>query len=230
MTMTNEPTARRSVLSAAGAAIAAFAAGSRRASAQTPGGAGFQPARHSQDAWLGQIPGGHRTVIDCASANSAGTGLLYANNLYLANKSGYQLADSDVAIVVCLRHWATGFAYTDAMWAKYGSAISSAVDFVDPKTKQAPAANLLNASGYADSLPNGGVTIAALVRRGVHFAVCDMATRMIAGEIARATKSDAEAVHRELVANLIPNSHLMAAGVVATTRAQEYGYTLLTAL
>ena len=34
----------------------------------------------------------------------------------------------------------------------------------------------------------------------------------------------------EFVRNLIPNSHLMAAGVVAVNRAQEYGYTLLTAI
>jgi hypothetical protein len=34
----------------------------------------------------------------------------------------------------------------------------------------------------------------------------------------------------ELSANLIPNGHLVAAGVVAVNRAQEYGYTLLTAL
>ena len=34
---------------------------------------------------------------------------------------------------------------------------------------------------------------------------------------------------KEFVANLIPNSHLVAAGVVAVNRSQEYGYTLLTA-
>jgi intracellular sulfur oxidation DsrE/DsrF family protein len=217
------------MLTGVGATMAAFAVGSARAAAQAPSGA-FQPARHPQDEWLGQVPGRHRTIIDCASASSAGTGLLYANNLFVANRSAYQLNDGDLAIVVCLRHWATGFAFNDAMWAKYGGPISSAVDFVDPRTKQAPSANLLNAAGYGDALTNGGVTIAALVKRGVQFAVCDMATQMIAGEIARATKVDSQMIRRELTANLIPNSHLMAAGVVAVNRAQEYGYTLLTAL
>ncbi len=33
-----------------------------------------------------------------------------------------------------------------------------------------------------------------------------------------------------MAANLIPNSHLVAAGVVAVNRAQEYGYTLLSTL
>jgi len=40
---------------------------------------------------------------------------------------------------------------------------------------------------------------------------------------------DAETIYTELVANTIPNSHMVAAGVLAVNRAQEYGYTLLTA-
>jgi len=40
-------------------------------------------------------------------------------------------------------------------------------------------------------------------------------------------KGNADAVYKELVANLIPNSHMVAAGVVAVNRAQEYGFTLL---
>jgi hypothetical protein len=57
-----------------------------------------------------------------------------------------------------------------------------------------------------------------------------MATHFFSDQIANATKGNAEAVYKELAANLIPNSHLVAAGVLATNRAQEYGYTLLTAL
>jgi len=227
--MSGEQTARRSMLTGVVAAAAGFAAGGKRVFAQGAAGA-FQPTRHSPDEWLGQVPGRHRTIIDCSSANGAGTALLWANNLFVANKNGYQLNDSDLAMVICLRHFATGFAYSDAIWAKYGNTVSSAVAFVDPRTKQSPSANLLNAKDYGEALPNGGVTIAALVQRGVQFAVCGMATQRIAGLIARAVNADAQAVQKELVANLIPNSHLMAAGVVATTRAQEYGYTLLTAL
>jgi intracellular sulfur oxidation DsrE/DsrF family protein len=102
------------------------------------------------------------------------------------------------------------------------------MDVTDPNTKQPPAFNLLDAAGYGDKLPNGGVQISALVKRGVQFAVCDMATRMVTGQMSRTLKIDEAALHAEVVANLIPNSHLMAAGVLAVNRAQEYGYTLLT--
>ena len=225
--MTN-PTTRRAVLTGA-AAAAAVSLTAARAGAQTPARR-FQPARHSQDEWLDTVPGKHRTFIDCASVASAGAGMLYANNLYVANAKGYQLKEADVAVVVCLRHFATVFAFNDTIWAKYGQALGDAVKVTDPKTGKAPSINLLDAAGYGQQLPNAGITIASVVKRGTHFAVCDMATNMIAGLVAASTKGVQEAVYTEFVRNLIPNSHLAAAGVVAVNRAQEYGYTLLTAV
>ena len=222
--MTN-PTTRRAVLTGA-AAAAAVSLTSTRAGAQAPGRR-FQPARHSQDEWLDTVPGKHRTFIDCASVNAAGAGMLYANNLYVANAKGYQLKEADVAVVVCLRHFATVFAFNDAMWAKYGQALSDAVSFVDPKTKQAPSKNLLDDPAFSQ-LPVS--TISSVTQRGTQFAVCDMATNMLAGLVAASTKGVQDAIYQEFVRNLIPNSHLMAAGVVAVNRAQEYGYTLLTAI
>jgi hypothetical protein len=228
--MIHDIAARRSFMSGLGAAIAGLTLESSPAAAQTPA-LRFQPASHSQDAWLDAIPGKHRTFIDCATVAGAGEGMLYANNLYVANKSGYQIDESDVAVVVCLRHLATAFAYTDAIWGKYGKALSDLLMFTDPKTKQAPSTNLLNSdTDYGTSLSNFGNTIASVVKRGTHFAVCNMATQAISGGVAAAVKADSEALHKEFVANLIPNSHLVAAGVVAVNRAQEHGYTLLTAL
>jgi hypothetical protein len=221
--MTNSTT-RRAVITGA-AAAAAVSLTSTRAAAQSAGR--FQPARHSQDEWFDTVAGKHRTFIDCASVKSASAGMMYANNLYVANAKGYQLKESDVAVVVCLRHFATIFAFNDVIWSKYGQALSSAVDFVDPKTKQAPTKNLLDDTGYAE-MPTA--TISAVVKRGTHFAVCDMATNMLVGVVTNATKGVQEAIYQEFVRNLIPNSHLVAAGVVGVNRAQEYGYTLLTAV
>jgi hypothetical protein len=217
------------MLSGVGAALAALVLGSKRAAAQVPA-EGFQAARHSQDEWMTRVPGKHRTIIDCATVSGAGEGMLYANNLYVGNKNGYQLDENDVAIVVCLRHLATAFAYNDVIWGKYGQTLSRFTRFVDPRTKQTPTTNLLNASDYGMALPNFGNSINSLVKRGTHFAVCEMATRRIAGQLATAAKGDPQTVFAELSANLIPNGHLVAAGVVAVNRAQELGYTLLTAL
>ena len=227
--MTQDTWTRRSLVTGLGAAAAAFALGPKPAGAQAPATA-FKPTHHPQDAWLDAVPGKHRSFIDCSTVSGAGEGILYANNLYVANKSGYQLDDADVAVVVCLRHFATVFAYTDAIWGKYGKAMSDLVQFTDPKTKQAPSTNLLYSAEYGLMMANFGNTIPSVVKRGTHFAVCDMATHFISGQVAAAMKAKPDDLYKEFAANLIPNGHLVAAGVVAVNRAQELGYTLLTAL
>jgi hypothetical protein len=227
--MKHEKSTRRSMMSGLGAAAAVVALAPRVSSAQTSA-RGFQPARHARDAWLDAVSGKHRTFIDAATVNGAGEGLLYANNLYEANKSGYSVPERDVAVVVCLRHFATAFAYNDAMWAKHGKTLSAMLQFTDPKTKRAPTTNLLNSPDYGMALSNFGNTIGSVVKRGTQFAVCDMATHFFAQQLAMASGENADAVYKELLANTIPSSHMVPAGVVAVNRAQEYGYTLLTAL
>lgn len=228
--MTYDMRTRRSMVSALGAAAAAaFALESGAAEAQTPG-ARFQPARHVQDAWLDAIAGKHRSCIDASTPRGAGEAILYANNLYESNKIGYALPEKDIVVVACFRHFATPFAYTDAMWAKYGGLFSMMIEFTDPKTKQAPSTNLLNAAGYGMQLTNLGNTIDSVITRGTRFAVCDMATHFFAGQLAMMTKGNADAIYKELIGNRIPNSYMVAAGVLAVNRAQEYGYTLLNTL
>ena len=225
---------RRSFLSrlAAGAAVVGgtvFA--SRPVAAQSTSAAPWRPARHAQDDWLDQIPGSHRFIIDSTSPLGLGNGMLFANNFFVANQNGYGLGNADAAVVIVMRHNSTGFAFSDAMWAKYGTAMGEAsANFDDPKTKTKPTVNVFNSSGYGSSLPNNAVTLDSLIGRGVHFAVCQMASRRYAGAIAAAHKLDAEAVYKELTSNLIRNAHMVPAGIVAVNRAQEYGYTLLSTL
>jgi hypothetical protein len=188
--------------------------------------AAYEPARHPQDDWMDAIPGKHRVVIDAASAEGAGSAILFANNLYVANQSGYALGDKDVAIMVVLRHFATAFAFTDPIWAKYGAGMNALLKFNDPKTQKAPTTNMYNSADYGMALPSLGNTIDSIVKRGTHFAVCDMATHFMSGQLA-GSGGNADAVYKELAASLIPNSHFVAAGVVGVNRAQERGYTLI---
>lgn len=221
---------RRSMLSGIGVALAAFALRPKSVQAQSTAGARpFEPARHSQDEWMDTLPGKHRTVIDCAAAAAAGTGVFYANNIFTANRNGYQLADSDVAVIVVLRHEATAFAYTDAIWAKYGTVLGPMGKITDARTNQPPTVNPLNSREFGPAMTNLGVTASALASRGAHFGICDMATNRIAGVIAAAVKSTQPEIYKELVANILPNGHMVAAGVVAINRAQERGYSMLTA-
>jgi len=214
---------RRTFLSRLGAAaavagvpvtVAAGEAETRsREQPEPSAGARFQPVRHASDDWF-ELPGKHRFFFDELSPKGADEALLYSDNYFNASRGSYGLENADLAVVICLRHLATPFAFTDAMWAKYGAAFSDRIDFVDPKTKAAPAVNI-----HTSALDEA-------VRRGMHFAVCDMATHFFSGLAARKAGLEADAVYKELVANTVGHAHFVPAGIVAVNRAQERGYSI----
>ena len=201
---------RRWFLSRFGATFAATGAGlwttGVKARAQSNDTTRWQPANHSEDAWLSQIPGKHRFLFDTTSPDGFSNALTYANNYFVANENGYGLKDGDLAVVLVARHHSTQHAYNDVIWKKYQEHLVKAAQ--------------------AATLPALGDRLDALVKRGVHLAVCQMATRRIAGTIASGTGQNADKVFEELSANLVRNGHLVPAGIVAVNRAQERGYSL----
>jgi intracellular sulfur oxidation DsrE/DsrF family protein len=216
--------ARRSFLARLGAGagvLGATAIGSPAAVAQAAPDASWKPARHAQDDWYDKIPGQHRFVFDTTTPDGLALAMRFANNYFTANQNAYGLKDSDLAVVIVVRHRSTSFGYTDALWAKYGKQFSEQAEFTDPKTKEPPKINVFAAP--ADGSDQSGA-MDALIKKGVQFAVCQMASRNLAGRIAKATGGDADAVLKEIGANLIPNSHFVPAGIVAVNRAQEKGY------
>jgi hypothetical protein len=220
--MPDERWRRRSVITGLGATAAALTLGGRPAvQAQSP--AGFTPARHDEDAWFDRLPGVHRVFVDSASATGASDALLYAGNLFAANKSGYDLDEGAVAIVVCFRHRSTPFAFDNAMWAKYGEPLARTARYELADGQPAPTTNPHLSRGERVS-PRA---IDGLAARGVHYAICDMATRSTARQVATAVAGDPDAIYEELRAHPVPNGRFVSAGVVGLTRAQEYGYSVL---
>jgi len=217
------PFARRSFLSRLGGGFAAIGAalGANASSlqAQTPAAGGaWQPMRHPADEWYDRIPGKHRTFLDVVSAHGVGEALHFASNIFTTSKSGYGLEASDVAIVICLRHAATAFAYNDAVWAKYSEPLSAQTKMTDPKTNAAPTKNPYNLPDRRDE------TFDALIKLGVHFAVCDKSTQGLTAGLARRTQGQPDVVYKEFLANVIGNGHMVSSGIVAVGHAQEHGY------
>lgn len=206
-------TARRSFLARLGGVAATFGFASPTAFAQPAAAPRFEPSRHEKDDWL-DLPGKHRLVFDGTSPEGVRDALQFTGNFFTGNKNGYGLEAPDLAVVIVMRHRATEFAFTDAVWSKYGAHLSESEQFVDPKTKQAPTANV-----YRTQIENQA-------KRGVHIAACDLSTHRLASFIARKIEGKADDVYKELVANAMPNVHFVPAGIVALNRAQERGYTL----
>ena len=134
------------------------------------------------------------------------------------------------ALVIVLRHNSTAFGFNDAIWSKYGKVLAQRLNYNDPRTKEAPDKNLLNATGYGTMLTNFGITMDSMLKRGTHLAICRLATRALAGALASATGGVVDKVNEELIANTLANAHMVPAGIVALSRAQERGYTFTQAV
>lgn len=176
----------------------------------------FEPARHDKDDWMDALPGKHRLVIDTTSAAGLRDGLLYAGNFLLANRNDYGLQNQDLAVIVVVRHISTGYGFNNGMWAKYGASLGEA-PAAGTQAKEPPRTN------------PSAATFASLAAQGVQFAVCSMAATRLAGVIARAGGGDADTVFSELTANLVSNARMVPAGIVAVNRAQERGYSFVSA-
>jgi hypothetical protein len=222
--MTEDPDfLQRRALVTGAAVLGAGLAAVTPAQAQGKGGpAAWRPAKEKLDDWL-EIPGAHRFAFDCITPGGAGAVLGFARTYYQHNRDEYGLEPSSLAVVILLRAGATPFGYNDAMWAKYGRALSDPIKLVDPTTQAPPVRNIFNTKG-SPGPGAGGVIQSELVERGAHFAVCGSATTNISEIVARSTGGQAGAIRAELSANLIPGARLVPAGIITLNRTQERGY------
>lgn len=222
-TSPDTPADRRGFLARLGAFLGGSALGGTALGA-TPLAAQPKPSGplvHPADAWLDALPRGHRMVFDAYTTAGAVSAGRFCNNWLQSNASGYGLKPDQLGAVVVLRSMATIYAFDDAMWAKY-PIIAQQSRLTDPSTSKP---YVVNPFLHAGSPATQGVVWTALVEQGVHFAVCNGTTTMLAGMIAGSDAAAAETVRQELAAHLVPNGHLMATGIVALGRAQEKGFT-----
>jgi intracellular sulfur oxidation DsrE/DsrF family protein len=222
------PFARRSFLSRLGTGLAAIGAAlgadASTVQAQEPSEGRWQPARPAEDDWLDKMRGKHRTILDAVSVQGVGDALHFASNIFTTSKSGYRVESADLAVVICLRHAATAFAFNDAMWARYSAPMSARTKFTYPKSHVPAVVNVFNSKDYRGLLSNGSTTFDELIRQGVHFAVCAQSTHGLADGFARNDGGDAETTYKTLTSNLIGNSHMVPSGIVAVGHAQERGF------
>jgi hypothetical protein len=225
-----ESSERRSFLTRLNTGFASFVAMAGVAAAQKKPAASarWEPAQHEKDDWLEKASSKHRMLFDTTTADGLGEALGFASNFYRANKVDYGVENSELAVVIIVRHRSAPFGYNDAMWAKYGATLAARSKVTDPKTKQTPTANYYNATGYGDLIPNRGTTLESVAKLGGQFGVCTLSTRAIAGLIAQAVGSAGDAIFTELTTNLVSNARMVPAGIVAVGRAQERGYSLVT--
>ena len=181
--------------------------------------------RHAQDNWLDELPGQHRLLLDTTSATGLGNALLYANNFLNSSQAelrpeGRRFGCRDRG-AASLDHVRVQRRDLDQV-RRHHVAADQLQRSADLRSRPRSTSTTRRRIGGAGKLGN---TLDAVLKRGVHLAVCQTATRLFVGGLAQSTGGTADAVYKEVVGNLMPNSHMVPSGIVSLSRAQERGFT-----
>ncbi|MDQ8155347.1 MAG: hypothetical protein P3B98_11865 [Gemmatimonadota bacterium] len=225
----NHPTVpRRAFLTSVSLTAAGLAAPATLAAASVAPSTRGDVPRYPQDAWFDKLPGKHRLLLDATNATEAGGAIGFGWNFLRTSQTGYNLKDADQAVIICLRHSATLFAIANEVYQKYPALASE--KYTHPETeRKVKGGNVFRPGSTNPKSIDDGFTLDGLAKRGVHFAICGVATRGMASMIAGkgATRDAVEKAMDELVAALPENAHVMSSGILAAQRAGEYGYTVI---
>ena len=208
---------RRWFLGGAAATAAALGFGKVASSADAvpssaAGGTDFQK-------WLDRIKGQYRQVYDMPEANN-GAALIWSHVYLLTGAQGYGVGESELGVVVVLRHNAIPIALNDAAWAKYN--LGEFFKINDPATK-VPATRNPFAHIKPGDLPLPEAALDKLVARGVMFGACNMAITYRSAAVAKLMGLRPEDVKKDWVDNVLPGVQVVPSGVVAVNGAQARG-------
>jgi hypothetical protein len=167
--------------------------------------------------WVGKIEKAkYRAVFDCAEIAD---GVTFTNAMVFmaGNKEVYNAADSDMGLVIVIRHNAITMAVDDAIWERGKLGESLKVNDGDaPATR-----NVWIGRKGADGTRSG--PMAGLMARGVTVLCCNLALMRAAGQFARAQNMPVEEARKLYIDNLVPGVIRQTNGIFATTRAQAAG-------
>jgi hypothetical protein len=168
--------------------------------------------------WLDTIPGTYRQVYDMPELNS-GFGLAWSWVFLLTGAQGYGVPESDLGVVLVLRHAAVPLAFEDRLWAKYKLGEVFKID--DPDTKAPALRNPYYLKPGALPIPDAGLQ--KLIDRGVRVAACNMAITVYSGMVAKQMGLKHEEVMKEWVAAVHPGIAVVPSGVLALNGAISRG-------
>ena len=212
---------RRSFLSGMAASAAALGLAEISAGAQAADNSSSVEVPTDFQIWLSSITGKHRQVYDAPEPNN-GMALIWSHVYLLTAAQGHAVPESDVGVVVVLRHAAIPIAFEDSVWAKYK--LGEVFKINDPATKTASMRNPFN-NIKPEDMPIPDAALDKLVARGVQFAVCNMAITFYSGMVAKQMDMPVDKVKQEWLDGVLPGVTVVPSGVVAVNGAQSRGCT-----
>ena len=216
---TKVPGNRRDFLGLAATATAAAAAAGLGSmvpvatAAAATGGASTDFTR-----WLDSIPGKYRQVYDMPELNN-GMGLAWSWAFRMTGAQGYGVPESDLGVVLVLRHDALPLAFEDSVWAKYQLGEVFKID--DPDT----GARAVRNPYYLEpgALPVPDAALKKLIETGVKVAVCNLAITFYSGMVAKNLGLKHEDVKKDWTDAVYPGIQIVPSGVLACNGAVSRG-------
>jgi intracellular sulfur oxidation DsrE/DsrF family protein len=171
------------------------------------------------DEWFNKVKGKHRVVFDVPAPHEV---FPFAwPRVFMMTNVNTGTPETDLGVVVVLRHTAFGYAMEDRIWAKYKFGEVFKID--DAATKAPAVRNAFWKPKVGDfsvpGLGNVAIGINELQASGAMFCVCDMAMTVYSAALAQGVEP-AE-VKKDFLAGLLPGIQVVPSGVWALGRAQE---------
>jgi len=169
--------------------------------------------------WLQGIDGKHRIVLDMREHND-GMALAWAWVYLLTASQAYGVPESDIGVVLVMRHNAIPAALDDVAWEKYN--LGEMFKITDPDTGKAAVKNpfylTMNGEGFIPDM-----ALQKLIDRGVSVGACDMAIHHYSSVVAQQMDLRHEDVKSDWNQAVLPNISHMPSGLVACQGAVSRG-------
>jgi len=172
--------------------------------------------------WLESIPGTQKQLYDMPELNG-GMGLLWSFAFFLTGAPAYGLPESELGVVLVLRHNSIPLALNDSAWAKYR--LGEVFKINDPDTKAPALRNPFYLDARALPVPIADATLQKLIARGVKVAACNLAMTVYSGVVAQKMGLKADDVKKDWTDAVLPGIQIVPSGVVACNGAVSRGCT-----
>lgn len=167
------------------------------------------------DGWIDGLRGTDRVLLH--AHQRLGQALYAAWNILTNGAQAYAVPERDSNVVLASHGPAIGGMFTDAIWNEF--TLGERYGLKDPATG-APVRHNPFLRPQEGMPPDATVT--DLMRRGVTFIVCNVAVRNLSRRISGRTEGN-EALHKELVAGLLPGMVVVPDLFVSISHAQKKG-------
>lgn len=168
--------------------------------------------------WLDSIKGKQKALLDMREPNG-GMALAWAWVFLFTAPPAYGIPESDVTVVMVMRHNAIPVALGDDAWSKYKLGEFFKID--DPATGAPAVRNPYYTTMAEPFLPD--MALQKLIDRKVKVAACDMAIAFYSGLVAKQMGLKPEDVKNDWNAALLPGIVHAPSGLVACQGAQSRG-------